>query len=75
MTISLYIVPGTGIEPVRIAPQVFETSASTNSAIRARCSYRMFRKDTKNLLCLHRLLGNPFTLRHYTTESVPKKSK
>lgn len=28
-------VPGTGIEPVRIAPSVFETDASTDSAIRA----------------------------------------
>ena len=28
-------VPGAGIEPARIAPLVFETSASTNSAIRA----------------------------------------
>ena len=30
-----YVVPGTGIEPVRIAPSVFETDASANSAIRA----------------------------------------
>ena len=28
-------VPGAGIEPARIAPLVFETNASTNSAIRA----------------------------------------
>ncbi len=28
-------VPGAGIEPARIAPSVFETDASTNSAIRA----------------------------------------
>ena len=28
-------VPGAGIEPARIAPLVFETSASTDSAIRA----------------------------------------
>ena len=34
-------VPGTGIEPVRIAPSVFETDASTDSAIRA-----LRRKDT-----------------------------
>ena len=30
-----YVVPGAGIEPARIAPLVFETSASTDSAIRA----------------------------------------
>ena len=29
------VVPGAGIEPARIAPLVFETNASTNSAIRA----------------------------------------
>ena len=29
------MVPGAGIEPARIAPLVFETNASTNSAIRA----------------------------------------
>ena len=29
------VVPGAGIEPARIAPLVFETSASTDSAIRA----------------------------------------
>jgi hypothetical protein len=28
-------VPGVGVEPTRIAPLVFETSASTGSAIRA----------------------------------------
>ena len=31
-------VPGAGVEPARIAPSVFETDASTDSAIRA---YRM----------------------------------
>ena len=30
-----FFVPGAGIEPARIAPLVFETSASTDSAIRA----------------------------------------
>ena len=30
-----FLVPGAGIEPARIAPLVFETSASTDSAIRA----------------------------------------
>ena len=32
-------VPGAGIEPARIAPLVFETSASTDSAIRAGCCF------------------------------------
>ena len=32
---SGFVVPGAGIEPARIAPLVFETSASTYSAIRA----------------------------------------
>ena len=32
---AIYLVPGAGIEPARIAPLVFETSASTDSAIRA----------------------------------------
>ena len=30
-----FLVPGAGVEPARIAPLVFETSASTDSAIRA----------------------------------------
>ena len=33
--LSLLLVPGAGIEPARIAPLVLETSASTDSAIRA----------------------------------------
>ena len=33
--LAFYLVPGAGIEPARIAPLVFETSASTDSAIRA----------------------------------------
>ena len=33
--LAFYWVPGAGIEPARIAPLVFETSASTDSAIRA----------------------------------------
>ena len=33
--LSPFRVPGAGIEPARIAPLVFETSASTDSAIRA----------------------------------------
>ncbi len=33
--LSLLLVPGAGIEPARISPLVFETSASTDSAIRA----------------------------------------
>ncbi len=31
----LFSVPGAGVEPARIAPTVFETVASTDSAIRA----------------------------------------
>ena len=34
-TLAFCWVPGAGIEPARIAPLVFETSASTDSAIRA----------------------------------------
>ena len=34
-TLRGFYVPGAGIEPARIAPLVFETSASTDSAIRA----------------------------------------
>ena len=34
-------VPGAGIEPARIAPLVFETSASTDSAIRAGALFRL----------------------------------
>ncbi len=34
-TLRGFLVPGAGIEPARIAPLVFETSASTDSAIRA----------------------------------------
>ena len=34
-------VPGAGIEPARIAPLVFETSASTDSAIRAFALFRL----------------------------------
>ena len=39
--LSLLLVPGAGIEPARIAPLVFETSASTDSAIRAGCIGRI----------------------------------
>ena len=35
--LAFRLVPGAGIEPARIAPLVFETSASTDSAIRAGC--------------------------------------
>ena len=34
-SLAFCLVPGAGIEPARIAPLVFETSASTDSAIRA----------------------------------------
>lgn len=33
---SASLVPGTGVEPVLVAKLVFETSASTNSATRAK---------------------------------------
>ena len=33
--LPILVVPGAGVEPARIAPLVFETSASTDSAIRA----------------------------------------
>ncbi len=33
--LAIFLVPGAGVEPARIAPLVFETSASTDSAIRA----------------------------------------
>lgn len=39
-------VPGAGIEPARIAPLVFETSASTDSAIWACLTSQMRCKDT-----------------------------
>ena len=35
LSIIHLLVPGAGVEPARIAPLVFETSASTDSAIRA----------------------------------------
>ena len=31
--LSFYLVPRAGVEPARVAPLVFETSASTDSAI------------------------------------------
>ena len=37
--LAFCLVPGAGIEPARIAPLVFETSASTDSAIRAGCCF------------------------------------
>ena len=39
-TLRGFRVPGAGIEPARIAPLVFETSASTDSAIRAGVLFR-----------------------------------
>lgn len=40
MTSGIFLpVPGVGLEPTRIAPMVFETIASTNSATRAICSF------------------------------------
>ena len=40
-TLRGFCVPGAGIEPARIAPLVFETSASTDSAIRAGALYQL----------------------------------
>ena len=39
--LSFYLVPRAGVEPARVAPLVFETSASTDSAIWA--SFRLQR--------------------------------
>ena len=41
MSVGHLRVPGAGIEPARIAPLVFETSASTDSAIRAGALYQL----------------------------------
>ena len=41
--LAIFLVPRAGIEPARIAPLVFETSASTDSAIWA-CASQIFRK-------------------------------
>ena len=41
VTLRGFSVPGAGIEPARIAPLVFETSASTDSAIRAGVLFRL----------------------------------
>ena len=40
-----FVVPRAGIEPARIAPLVFETSASTDSAIWAWCLGRLGAAD------------------------------
>ena len=39
--LALFLVPRAGVEPARVAPLVFETSASTDSAIWA--SFRLQR--------------------------------
>ena len=41
VSVGHLLVPGAGIEPARIAPLVFETSASTDSAIRAGVLFRL----------------------------------
>ena len=41
ITLRGFSVPEAGIEPARIAPLVFETSASTDSAIRAGVLFRL----------------------------------
>ena len=58
-TYKVFAVPRAGVEPARVAPLVFETSASTDSAIwafqRAKvqlffCKRQIFvRKNTKNM--------------------------
>ena len=48
-------VPGAGIEPARIAPLVFETSASTDSAIRANRTAKVedfFKISKLSYLCM-----------------------
>ena len=37
MDLQIFMVPRAGVEPARVAPLVFETSASTDSAIWAPC--------------------------------------
>ena len=37
ITLGCFLVPRAGVEPARVAPLVFETSASTDSAIWAAC--------------------------------------
>lgn len=46
-------VPGLGLEPRWIAPPVFETGASTDSAIRA-CSVADAKLSNLSRLCKHR---------------------
>ena len=43
--LCLCLVPRAGVEPARVAPLVFETSASTDSAIWAWYLTRSFEKD------------------------------
>ena len=38
-------VPGAGVEPARVSPSVFETDASTDSAIRASAYFLLSRGD------------------------------
>ena len=62
-----YLVPGAGVEPARIAPLVFETSASTDSAIRALVDAKLilFSASSKFIcqLSVHRQGGGALTVR------------
>ena len=60
---SPFLVPGAGVEPARVAPLVFETSASTDSAIRASFA------DAN----LANLFGfRNFTAEFFTRQNIPK---
>ena len=48
MTYKVFFVPRAGVEPARVAPLVFETSASTDSAIWAVLQTRRIAFSTTN---------------------------
>ena len=51
--LAVFLVPRAGVEPARVAPLVFETSASTDSAIWAFCAAKVdvFAELTKCFNC------------------------